>query len=416
MALGDVLARLRFRWFVATRSVSYTEDYLRAVYRIYVNHSKVVHYRDGLPVCSLVTPALFSKPAAHFAARALYRTIQNKNLPNAMDLAVNDVCNARCEHCSFFEGVDEPGRALLTLDQSRRLIAEAQKLGVSLVTFVGGEPLLRPDLAEIIRAVDKDLSATLLFTNGALLAERAQTLRRAGLDSVFVSIDSADPVEHDRFRGFAGLFARAVEGIKRAKAVGLSTGMACSITPEAFRRGELNRLIELGRRLGVHEVAVFDTMPTGRYRWRTDLIEDTDWVDDMVASVEPYNADPRYPGVLAWAYMSGAHSVGCACGTSFFYVSPYGDVMSCDLNHIKFGNVLERPLYRIWEELTSMEEFRQSKWGGCKIRDPTYLASGVVAPGPPGPRTAAAARYRGPGAVPAQPAPSEAHAPAGAAG
>jgi radical SAM protein with 4Fe4S-binding SPASM domain len=79
-----------------------------------------------------------------------------------------------------------------------------------------------------------------------------------------------------------------------------------------------------------------------------------------------------------WGYTSGHRSVGCACGTSYFYVSPYGDVMSCDFNHMKFGNVKERPLWRIWDEMSSQEDFLRAKWGGCKIGDSSSLAKETV--------------------------------------
>ncbi|MFT4637285.1 MAG: molybdenum cofactor biosynthesis enzyme MoaA [Verrucomicrobiales bacterium] len=109
-----------------------------------------------------------------------------------MSFAVNDVCDADCEYCSFFSGVEEKGRDVLTLEQAKKMIQEAQELGVSIVNFVGGEPLLREDLPEIIRSVDKDFSATVLFTNGSRLEERAKELWQAGLDSVYVSIDAAN--------------------------------------------------------------------------------------------------------------------------------------------------------------------------------------------------------------------------------
>jgi MoaA/NifB/PqqE/SkfB family radical SAM enzyme len=89
----------------------------------------------------------------------------------------------------------------------------------------------------------------------------------------------------------------------------------------------------------------------------------------MVHSAVPYNRDHRYPGVTFFAYMTSHRSAGCSCGTSYFYLSPYGDVMSCDFNHAKFGNALEEPLWRIWERLSTLPEFCQAKWGGCKIKD-----------------------------------------------
>ena len=379
--MNSLLSRLRLRFFLATRSLNYGVDFVDILYRIYLNHNKIIHFRNGYPVFSLMTPALFSKPAANFLSRALYRTIQNRNLPNLMSFAVNDVCNAACEHCSFFTAVEEKGREILTLEQATKLIEDAQELGVSTINFVGGEPLMRDDLPEIIESVDKDRSTTTLFTNGWFLEERAKTLRKAGLDSVFVSIDAANAVRHDEFRRTRGLFDRALQGIRRARKLGFSTGFSATMTPEAWEDGELARIVELAKDVGVHEVFVFDAMPTGRYKERTDIVDSTDWVEEMIRSAGRYNRDPAYPGVTFFAYISSYRSVGCSCGTSYFYASPYGDIMSCDFNHAKFGNVLEEPLWRIWERLSTLPEFCRAKWGGCKIKDSEFRKLETVSAG-----------------------------------
>ena len=370
--MNSWLSRVRLRWFLARRSLNYGVDFADIAYRIYLNHNKIVHFRNGYPVYSLMTPALFSKPSANFLSRALYRTIQNRNLPNLMSIAVNDACNARCEHCSFFTSVDEAGRTVLSREQASRAIADAQDLGVSVINFVGGEPLLREDLPDLMAAVDKDRSTTLLFTNGWALEQRARELKAAGLDSVFVSVDFADAEQHDQFRGKPGLFARALRGIQRVRKLGLSTGFSATITPDSWRAGELEKIVELARQVGVHEVFVFDAMPAGRYKQRADLVDNSDWIEEMIQSAVPLNRDPRYPGVTFLAYMGSHRSVGCACGTSYFYLSPYGDVMSCDFNHARFGNVLEEPLWRIWERLSTQPGYCQAKWGGCKVKDTAF--------------------------------------------
>lgn len=362
-------SRLRLKWFLATRSLDYGVDFTRILYRTYLHHEKIIHYRDGYPVCSLMTPAIFSKPAANFVARALFRTIQNKNMPNLMSFAVNDVCNAACEHCSFFAAVEEKGRKTLMLEQATKLISDAQDLGVSVINFVGGEPLLRKDLTSIIASVDKDRATTILFTNGALLQKRARELRQAGLDSIFVSMDAADAKQHDAFRKTPGLFDQALAGTREALRLGFSVGFSATITPESWAAGELARIVELARREGVHEVYVFDAMPSGRYQDRLDLVDNRGWIDDMIRWSVPFNQDNRYPGITFLAHMSSHCSVGCACGTSYFYLSPYGDVMSCDFNHAKFGNALEEPLWKVWERLSTQPEFSEAKWGGCKIKD-----------------------------------------------
>ncbi len=376
--LAKLLSNLRLQYFIAKRTLGYTSDYLEQVYKIYLNHNKVIHYRNGYPVYSLSTPALFSKPAANFFARSMFRTIQNKNTPNLMSFAINDVCNAVCKHCSFFNGVDDKSKKVMNLDQCKKVITEGQEMGVSVFNFVGGEPLLREDFPDILKSVNKDLSTTVMFTNGLLLEEKIEELKKSGLDSVYISIDSSDADVHDKFRGRKGLFDAAVKGIKKAKKLGLSTGISCCISPETFMKGELDKIIELGKSIGIHEVLVFDAMPTGRFKHRKDLIDNHDWVEKMIQSTVKYNGDKHYPGVLVYAYATSHRSVGCACGTSYLYVSPYGDIMSCDFNHVKFGNMLNEPMYKIWDKMTSLPEFRQAKWGGCKIKDSEYLEKGNV--------------------------------------
>jgi MoaA/NifB/PqqE/SkfB family radical SAM enzyme len=326
----------------------------------------------------MATPALYSKPMGNFLSRQIYRTIQNRNIPNLFSFAINDDCNAFCEHCSFFQGVSEKGREVVNTRQAIKIIQDAQELGVSIINIVGGEPTLRKDLTEIIQSVDKDLSTVIMFTNGSLLSEMATRLKGAGLDGVYISIDSADPKRHDSIRKHPGLFSKALRGLEEAKKAGLTTGISVVITPESFKEGELENMIELGKKLGVHEVIVFDSMPTGRYAFRKDLIDNHEWVEDLIKSVKKYNEDPTYPGVLVYAYTTSFRSVGCSCGTSYFYISPYGDMMSCDFNHAKFGNVLEEPLYKVWGALTNKPEFKSAKWGGCKIKDSEYLKKDTV--------------------------------------
>lgn len=379
--LGRWGQALRLRGFLLSHGLRGASDFVAVLYRIYLNHSKIIHFRDGYPVYSLTTPALFSPPAAHFIARTLYRGIQNRNLPNLLSLAVTDGCNARCGHCSFYDAVEDPSRSLLSLSELRRLIRDAQQLGVSILNLVGGEPLLRPDLAEIIASVDKSLSTVVLFTNGWHLAERAPELRRAGLDSVYVSLDAADAERHDALRGTPGLFKRALAGLERARRQGLSVGLSATLTPEAWAAGELERLVALARRVRAHELLVFDALPSGRLRHRDDLVDNGDWVEAMIQSAERWNADPSYPGVVFSAWISSHRSVGCACGTSYLYLSPYGDVMSCDFNHAIFGNVRQEPLWRLWERLSTHPDFAQAKWGGCKVKDSAWLERSTVQPG-----------------------------------
>jgi len=169
-----------------------------------------------------------------------------------------------------------------------------------------------------------------------------------------------------------------MRGIQTAKKLGFSVGISTTMTPESYRDGELNKIVKLGKNIGIHEILVFEALPTGRYKERQDLVDNNNWVEDMIQSGRKYNQNPSYPGVVFFSYFTSHRSVGCSCGTSYFYVSPYGDIMSCDFNHAKFGSILEEPLWRIWERLSTLPEFCQAKWGGCKIKDSEFRQKETV--------------------------------------
>jgi MoaA/NifB/PqqE/SkfB family radical SAM enzyme len=99
----------------------------------------------------------------------------------------------------------------------------------------------------------------------------------------------------------------------------------------------------------------------------------------MIKESERYNQDNKYPGVIIYSYMTSHRSVGCACGTSYLYVSPYGEVMPCDFNHASFGSITKEPLYKIWQRLTGHSDYKQASWGGCKIKNSEFRSKSSVA-------------------------------------
>ena len=121
----------------------------------------------------------------------------------ATDLRVSltDRCNLRCQYCMPAEGLPwQPKDELLTNDELVRLLDLAvRRLGISTIRLTGGEPMLRPDLIELVSrmAALRPRPRIALTTNGIGLATRAAVLADAGLDRVNVSLDTLDP---DTFR------------------------------------------------------------------------------------------------------------------------------------------------------------------------------------------------------------------------
>jgi MoaA/NifB/PqqE/SkfB family radical SAM enzyme len=101
-------------------------------------------------------------------------------------------CNLACAYCNEYDAVSPP----VPLEEMLRRIDRLADLGTTIITLSGGEPLLHPDLDELIRHIRQRGAIATLITNGYLLTpERIQRLNRAGLDYLQISIDNALPDE-----------------------------------------------------------------------------------------------------------------------------------------------------------------------------------------------------------------------------
>lgn len=142
-------------------------------------------------------------------------------------ISVIDRCNFRCTYCMPSEKFHHAYQFLekeewLTFDEIERLTKIFTGLGVVKVRITGGEPLLRPDLPQLIAQLKRidaiqDLALT---TNGSLLARQARSLFEAGLKRLTVSLDTLDEAISKTMNGERGSVGQILEGIKAAEAAG----------------------------------------------------------------------------------------------------------------------------------------------------------------------------------------------------
>jgi MoaA/NifB/PqqE/SkfB family radical SAM enzyme len=118
-------------------------------------------------------------------------------------------CNLRCTYCNL-PNIETPE---LTTSQWQSVIDQLAALGCRRVAILGGEPLLRPDLREIIEQVRKRRMACVLTSNGVLVPERMNWLRQ--LNTLVLSLDSTGP-ENDAIRG-AGVSEAVRKAIAEAR-------------------------------------------------------------------------------------------------------------------------------------------------------------------------------------------------------
>jgi len=256
-----------------------------------------------------------------------------------VDFAVDFACNLSCEHC-FAAALKQPGRRRMEVGDYARVAAQAMRLGAVSFSFQGGEPLLFPRLREVIAACRPRRNVVSVTTNGTLLSpERVSELKDWGVDILTVSLDSAIPEEHDRFRGRAGTFEAALAGIDRALAAGLHVTLGSVVTHDSLHSEGMRKLIELAiqRRLLFYFI-----LPVRAGRWRDNA--DVALTDADVRFLEQ---ETRRSPYLRTDFQANLGPYGCGAAKEILYLTPYGDVLVCPFLHVTFGNVLEDDLATI---------------------------------------------------------------------
>lgn len=200
-------------------------------------------------------------------------------------LYTNFDCNLRCDYCCVRSSPKAPRRAL-GLERVRRIAREAADLGVAEIFITGGEPFLLADIAEILAACAAAAPTTVL-TNGMLLRgprlARLCALPRDRL-TLQISLDSPTPERHDRHRG-RGSWARAFDGIERARAEGFRVRLAATVASdgeaEEFRRFLDERRIAEADRI-IRRIALRGFAEDGVALSRADLVPEVTITADGV--------------------------------------------------------------------------------------------------------------------------------------
>ncbi len=216
---------------------------------------------NGKKVANTFAPPLLSLPQLRSLKALIKSHLFLPRSPIAMTFAVTYRCQCKCVHCSAGKHHRKHVQELTT-KEAKKLLDDSQKMGVSVIAFTGGEPLLREDIFELISYIDKRKAVPIMFTNGLLLTEEnVEKLAKSGLFSLFVSIDSPIPEEHNQLRGMPGLFEVAVKGLERTKLKGIFVGLSSYATRSATKRGMYKRIHGLATNLGAQNVILFDGVP-----------------------------------------------------------------------------------------------------------------------------------------------------------
>lgn len=174
---------------------------------------------------------------------------------------ITRACNLKCVHCYNDSGVGKTANEVTT-QQAKAVLDDLSEFGVPSVLFSGGEPLMRPDLFELIEYAGQLGLRTVISTNGTLItADIARKIKQAQVSYVGISLDGIGQI-NDKFRGVTGAFDRAVEGIRNCQQAGIRIGLRLTLTKRNVE--DLEKLFDFLEKEGIERACFYHLVPSGR--------------------------------------------------------------------------------------------------------------------------------------------------------
>jgi len=282
-------------------------------------------------------------------------------LPILSEVAVTWKCNIKCRFCyasctcTSEEEIEADRKELSTEKIKSVLNIIRRDAEVPSVSFTGGEPVLRPDLAELIQYASHVLSMRVnLITNGTLVtSKQAADFKKAGLASAQVSIESPDPNIHDSIVGVKNAFFASVNGLKALKDAGII------VHPHAtLCRLNLSSLLNMAaftQKIGVDRFSLNMIIPTGR-GIDPELSIKYQEIKDIVVKIKS-EADKKnirfmwYSPTPLCLFNPISHQMGnkgCSACEGLLSVDPYGRLLPCSSWKEPVGNLLEQGFKNLW--------------------------------------------------------------------
>ncbi|WP_018131597.1 TIGR04053 family radical SAM/SPASM domain-containing protein [Effusibacillus pohliae] len=321
---------------------------------------------------------------------------------------VTRACELACIHCRA-EAQPKPDPRQLSTEEGFRLLDHIREFGHPTVVFTGGDPLLRPDVFDLIAYGVKQglkISMTPSATRN-VTREAIRKAKEAGLSRWAFSLDGSNAAIHDAFRGVEGSFDSTLAAINWLHELGLP--LQINTTVSRYNLHDLGRLALLVTRLNAVLWSVFFLVPTGRGKPEDMITPEQhekvfDWLYDL-SKTAPYDikttAAPHYRRVVLqrrtaegepvpdqkWLGIShgkeGADGIGrprygVNDGNGLVFISHLGDVYPSGFLPVKAGNVRSQSLPKIYRESPIFQQLRnpdlyRGKCGVCPFR---YVCGG----------------------------------------
>ena len=287
-----------------------------------------------------------------------YKNVLQKR-PISVNLEVTKRCNAKCDFCDYWKTKNENA-----IEDYGPIV---KKIDPFMITVTGGEPLLRPNLPEIIRGLTRDvpISYIAMITNGSLLTlKKAKELHEAGLDQITISIDFLDE-RHDKSRGIPGLWKHLTELIPQLPGVGFdSVNLNWIIMEDNF--DQTKEVEELARKWGVRvtytSYSDLKNMNDSHFLSEKNLEAFPNLIQELIQLKRRHKTirSSDYFLELMPRFYKHQEIKGCPAGLRWIQITPEGWYKPCS----------ELPPVTFWKDYDHRTSFEPQEctlcWYGCR--------------------------------------------------
>jgi len=300
-------------------------------------------------------------------------------------LEITGVCPLNCMHCSGSCGLDTPNT--MSLPQILKIVEDFSKMGGELLEISGGEPLIHPDLEQVVGYAKKNDIEPILYTSGNMLdkdgritplnTNLAQKLR-GNLQKVIFNLQGACQSTHEAITRVRGSFRNTITSIKTAKSLGYWVGV--HFVPMKLNYMELEGLLLLCHDLKVDEVGILRFVPQGRGEVNRTLLElsleEFKKLNKKLTEVSFKHQNPKLrvgrPVDFRFLFNRSVVKAPCDAGISRCLITPEGNVTPCPAfkrnRQFIAGNIMKSSLLKIWTESPIWRKFRFFR--DDKVSDP----------------------------------------------
>ena len=281
-------------------------------------------------------------------------------------------CNLTCKHC-YQDACPDACANELTTDEARTLIDQIAAAGFKIMIFSGGEPLMRPDIYDLVAYAASKGLRPVFGTNGTLITpEVAGRLKECGACAMGISLDSLDRAKHDSFRGLEGAWDATVAGMRACREVGLPFQIHTTVLD--WNEHEVCDITDFAVEHGAIAHYIFFLIPVGRGKYITDTSLKVAANERLLRQIMAKQAEvsidvkptcaPQFTRVAEQLGVKTRFERGCLAGLTYCIVSPEGVVRPCAYMTEEAGNVREQPFDEIWKTRPVVERLRTREYGG----------------------------------------------------